>query len=205
VSAPWLNPDELAAAVKARGNWSNTAGGNVMFPMDPRPEDIHLDDIAQALGRICRFNGHLRRDVELYTVAQHSVIVSHACPPNLALIGLLHDAHEAFLGDVTTPVKSLLSDAYRVAERRHQWAIATAFDVDVMLLWDMPPEIKTADLAALATERRDLVEHKNRPWGAMPDPLPERIVPLRPFDAIELFLGRFNELVNQRHPRSFVP
>jgi len=173
-----------------------TASGRYFDFTDPDPQSIDIADIAVALSRICRFTGHPTR---FYSVAQHSVLVSYLVPPEYALQGLLHDAAEAYLGDVSSPLKQLLPD-YKAIEKRVEHAIALRFGLPTPL----HPSIKEADLCALVTERRDL----------MPDPMPgyrvtdsvawsstTDIVPLiatltayGPPVAEEAFLGRFAEI-----------
>ena len=95
----------------------------------PDPALIDFGDIATALSRQCRFNGHGRL---FYSVAEHSVLVSQlvihvaseADQPRLGLLGLLHDAHEAYLGDITRPVQACFAqDNPAFADRRHQISI----------------------------------------------------------------------------------
>lgn len=85
-----------------RGNWFRTFSGKLFYPLDPRAEEICIEDIAHALSLQCRFTGHVSH---FYSVAQHSVIVSHLCDPADALWGLLHDAPEAYIGDMSSPLK----------------------------------------------------------------------------------------------------
>ena len=75
----------------------NLFSGIVIDPFDPCPGLIRIADIAHALSMLCRFNGHCRH---FYSVAEHSVRVAARCPKGLRLEGLLHDAVEAYLGDV---------------------------------------------------------------------------------------------------------
>lgn len=123
----------------------------------PTPLMVDLHDIAHALSLICRFNGHTQHH---YSVAQHSVLVSRNVPPHLRLDALLHDAAEAYVGDVTSPLKRALGEAYKQIEARVEWAIADHFVVNRR----MPTEVKLADLRALATERRDLLADHPSEW-----------------------------------------
>src|SRR5271165_7548492 len=90
------------SADNRKGDWIQTYTGRVMYPLDPRPEEINIIDIAHALSNLCRFTGHVRT---FYSVAEHSVRVSQHCDPKDALWGLLHDASEAYLADMSRPMK----------------------------------------------------------------------------------------------------
>jgi len=86
--------------------WIQTISGR-KFPLaEPDPNQIDIEDIAHALSMLCRFNGHC---TQFYSVAEHSMHVSHEISNDLALAGLLHDAAEAYLGDVPSPLKKELS------------------------------------------------------------------------------------------------
>ena len=93
--------------------------GNYFDLQDPSASRFEVTDIAHALSNICRFTGHTQR---FYSVAEHSVICSHMVPPEDAMAALMHDASEAFIGDVSTPLKSLLPD-YKSVERRVEQAV----------------------------------------------------------------------------------
>lgn len=84
-------------------NWIMTRTGKKFFPCNPRIEDVDVEDIAHALSHICRFGGHSSR---FYSVAEHSIVASVLCPDEFKLKGLLHDAAEAYLGDVPSPMKT---------------------------------------------------------------------------------------------------
>lgn len=88
-----------------------------MDPLDPKPEQVRMEDIAHALSMICRANGHFP---EVHTVAQHCLeCVEEArtrkLPRQIQLFCLLHDGAEAYLGDFIQPVKARM-EGYREAE-----------------------------------------------------------------------------------------
>lgn len=162
-----------------RGPFITTFSGNHFYLLDPRPEDIEIRDIAHALSHLCRFTGHSRK---LYTVAQHCVIVSTLVPPKLALEGLLHDAAEAYVGDVSTPLKGILSTTYTAIEDAVQEAIAQRFE----LATPPPPAIKAADTQAFEIEAHNLM------LGFEPDARDLEV--MSPTVARAAFLDRFEEL-----------
>ena len=158
-----------------------------------RPDLFNFDIlvIAHSLANLCRFTGHT---VTFYSVAQHSVLVSHAVPQEHALAALLHDAHEAFVGDVSSPLKALIPQ-YKDLERQVETQLRMAYGVPV----DMPPCVKQADLRALAAETRDLMVNTGpeaTEWIGLRgiEPLPDRIYPWSPETAALAFLDRFTEL-----------
>lgn len=163
-----------------------TFTGKVVDLANFTEDDVRLPDISHALSLINRFTGHSKVP---YSVAQHSVMVSRLVDPKHALWGLLHDASEAYLGDVATPLKNLLPQ-YRELEERVQRAIAMRFG----LAWPMPSEVKDADVRALLAEKRDLltVDHD---WGFDVEPMAGPILPYCWQDSKQLFEERFKELV----------
>lgn len=157
----------------------------------PESSVFSVDDIAHGLSHLCRFTGHTRT---FYSVAQHSVLVSMIVPPALAMLGLMHDAAEAIVGDVAQPLKALLPE-YKAIEQRVERAVLQRLGLPHV----MPPEIKTADLRMLATERRDLLPSCNFCWSILDgiEPVAQRIKPWPPERARRLFLARYDELAKQ--------
>jgi len=153
----------------------------------PDPDLIEIEDIAHALSHLCRFTGHTR---QFYSVAEHSVRVSCLVPPAYRLEALLHDAAEAYIGDVSSPLKALLP-AYRGIEHNIDHAIRARFGLPLA----QTHCVKQADLVMLATERRDLMSNDDTPWempqGIEPDAL--RIHPAISSYAARMFLQCFAE------------
>jgi hypothetical protein len=139
--------------------WIQTRTGSIDL-LDPQPEDVNIEDIAFALSNLCRFTGH----VPFYSVAQHSVLVYDICKQqcndkNILKAALLHDAAEAYLGDVSTPLKNAMA-VYKAIEHRMQAVIGQRFGV---VLDPMHEMIVGADRMALAIEKRDLLPEMD--WG----------------------------------------
>lgn len=175
-----------ATALLTRNDWITTYSGLPFFPMAPKAEDVRIEDIAHALSNLCRFAGHTRT---FYSVAQHSVLVSRLCAPCDALWGLLHDASEAYLCDIVSPVKRVPGlDGYRDIERQVQRAVATKFG----LAPDEPASVRAADRVLLKTEQRDLMRMPAG-WDAPPESI-RTLTPMEPRAAESLFLRRFYEL-----------
>lgn len=170
-------------------DWIQTFAGRQFWPLQPRVEEVFLDDIAHALSLQCRYTGHCR---SFFSVAQHSVLVSHLAPAGAdPLWGLMHDAAEAYLVDVARPLKhNPCFAAYRSAEATLMAVICERFGLPA----DEPAWVKVADNVLLATERRDLMAPPPRPWSPGPGPMPERIEPWAPAFAEARFLARFAEL-----------
>ena len=116
-----------------------TYTGKTVDPFAIRPEDIDLEDIAHALSMTCRFGGHCK---SFYSVAEHSVLVSERCPPEVRLDGLLHDAAEAYLGDIPSPLKRKLP-AFEEAELNLFEILAERFGI----AFPIPESVQAADEA----------------------------------------------------------
>ena len=172
-----------------------TYSGHYFNFLEPEPASIEIEDIAQGLSKVCRFAGQTRA---FYSVAQHCVYVSWLVEergdPADALAGLLHDAAEAYIGDVTRPLKQLLPD-YRQIEKRIEAAVFARFGLPA----DMPESIKHADLVMLATEQRDFMAPHDDPWYCIEgiNPLPFTLTPWAPDAAYRVFMHSFRQLTQK--------
>lgn len=181
---------------------SVTATGKLIDLTNPKPEAISIRDIAEALSKLCRFSGHTST---FYSVAQHCCFVHDLCPLEMRPWALLHDAHEAYIGDVPAPLKNALhamggGTVLAAISNDLDKAIATRFCIG----WPMPDEfrkrIKHADLVALNTERYVLLAQRaahHPSWGKGELPLarPAAIKrALRWDQAFDAFMERFEAL-----------
>jgi uncharacterized protein len=87
----------------------NTVNGVIFNLAEPDPDMVLAADIVTGLSNYCRFGGHMTK---FYSVAQHCVLVALLAPASLRKAALLHDASEAYLGDVIKPLKNILGDTY---------------------------------------------------------------------------------------------
>lgn len=165
-----------------------TWSGHKVDYANPSPDDINIVDIATALSRECRYAGHASH---FYSVAQHSVLCSRIVPQEHAIEALLHDAAEAYIKDIPTPLKRMLHD-YKVIEERFDWAVRVHFGLP-----EVPSQsVRDADNILLVTEVRDLFP-TDRVFHEIPvaaEPMSGRIWPLSPETAKDQFLDRFNFL-----------
>ena len=125
----------------------NTASGKIIDLKNPSEDSIDIDDIANALSKICRFGGNTN---QFYSVAQHSVLVSKLVDPEFAKEALLHDASEAYLGDVIKPLKVMLGTAYDSLEKNFETVIAHRFNLRQTP--QIKAAIKVADMKAVELE-----------------------------------------------------
>lgn len=159
-------------------------------------KDIQIEDIAASTAKLCRFTGHCKA---FYSVAQHSVLVSKIVPPEYALAGLLHDATEAYINDLSRPLK-LIVPQYGEFEHTRLWpVIAARFDLPDVL----PPCIKEADNIALVTEKRDLMPEpvgmtNEWEWAKDIAPRVRRIKPIEDWrEARAQFMARYRALTKK--------
>jgi 5'-deoxynucleotidase YfbR-like HD superfamily hydrolase len=178
-----------------KGDWVQTRTGKQFWPLDVRPGDVSIQDVAGALAKMCRFAGH---STVFYSVGQHCVLGSHAIEARggskrQALAFLLHDASEAYVVDVPRPLKRLPAMAgYRSIEDEVQKAIGQIFGVNLD-----DPLVHEIDNVMLATEYRDLVVHGPEWSLAKVKPLEIPITPWTWEESEKRYLERFNELFEE--------
>ncbi|NGO63983.1 hypothetical protein G6N76_09880 [Rhizobium daejeonense] len=173
------------------GDFMQVYSGRQFWPMDPKADEIHIEDIAHSLSLQCRYAGHC---IKFYSVAEHSVLLAGWLLPRygaeIALWGLLHDASEAYLVDVPRPLKPFLH-GYKEAEARVMAAVAQRFG----LALDMPPPVHEADDRIIADE---LVNLRPMAWhGRFDDPLGVRVQCWEPEHAEDEFLNTYVMLERQ--------
>jgi hypothetical protein len=185
-------------APPAPGPYLQTVSGRWVNPFDPDPAQLDAGDIARALANQCRFGGHTRI---FYSVAQHSVIVSRLVEERGGDVedvfaALMHDATEAYLGDMPHPLKhrSPLGAAFREAEAHLEQAIRDHFGIKPSV-----PAIKDVDRALLATERRAFsAETWHWPELEGVEPLDLELTAWSPERAADEFARRYAELDARR-------
>lgn len=180
-------------------NWMETYTGKKFHILKPKLQDIDIKDIAHSLALQCRFGGHCK---VFYSVAEHSVRVSDILPEELKLAGLLHDAAEAYVGDVVRGMKENMT-SFKKIEKNILELIFIKFKVPTKLIEDK--RVKEADDVLVATEGRDIMSNTDN-WidelGVLP--LSDYIIPLesepKALDwkvAEKLFLIRFDALIRR--------
>lgn len=177
------------------GQWIETVSGVRIEFLDPKPSQIQIKDIAHALSNNCRFTGQCSK---FYSVAEHSWHVARmleGTPLEVQLGGLLHDASEAYLADIATPVKRELPE-YKVIEDNLMTAIAKRYNFE----WPMHPAIKHADLMALSNEAYHLLPSRGNDWDTWRQvkrpPIIDAYRPIGmvPDTARQVFMDKFFEL-----------
>jgi hypothetical protein len=170
-----------------------TFTGKHINPFEITPDDIDIEDIAQSLSKICRFGGHIKH---FYTVAQHSVYVSLFCNPENALYALLHDATEAYFGDIIRPLKYREEfKFYREAEDILFKKVLLKFGLDP---YKEIPDVWNIDNGILINEKMALSNTPDIQWDNAYNYQPVQGLKITEFYSPELayakFISRFNEL-----------
>jgi 5'-nucleotidase len=190
-------PEKLSHidAVDASKAWIITYTGLKFYHLNPQPEMIRIEDIAHSLSQLCRWTGHTKF---FYSVAQHSVYASLVCKPEYAFACLMHDAAEAFLGDMNRPLKHFTAagPAYLQIEEKIEAVIFRKFGLPSVLL----PAVKEVDVQMLYAEKAQLMnvnettQYEARKWGEDETEANILIDCWTPKQAKKMFLERFKEL-----------
>ena len=168
-------------------DWIQTYTGRKFYPLNPNIDDIDIVDIAHSLSMLCRYNGH---STCFYSVAEHSVYVSQYVKPESALTGLLHDASEAYLGDISKPIKPFLV-GYEKFENRLMELISEKYN----LIYPFPKNIKEIDCAILTDEKEIIMAESEYKWSGLKKPIGVDIECWLPAKAKDEFLKRYYELL----------
>ena len=137
--------------------WQRMLSGRRLDLLDPSPLDIEIADIAHGLARVARWNGQTE-GAHIFSVAQHSLLVETIARQRARLdrasrLGvLLHDAPEYVIGDMISPFKAVIGDAYKAVEARLLAAIRLRFGLPAELPAELAALIKAADRAAAYLE-----------------------------------------------------
>lgn len=177
--------------VRRSGDWMQTQSGRQFYPLDPRPDDFNITDIAHALSMQCRYAGHVDR---FYSVAEHCVLVSQGVPAEVAREGLMHDAAEAYVGDMVRPLKINVGQ-FKGIEDSILYVMADRYQ----LAWPFPEAVHDADNRILLTERAALLSNTRHPWDPDLEQLEPLDVPIHawsPAEAKAQFLARFEEVTS---------
>jgi 5'-deoxynucleotidase YfbR-like HD superfamily hydrolase len=144
-------PDRPGAPPRA---WQRMLSGRRLDLLDPSPLDIEIEDIAHGLARVARWNGQTFGD-HAYSVAQHSLLVERILrlqqpdsSPRDRLAALVHDAPEYVIGDMISPFKAVIDEAYREVEERLGVAVRLRFGLPAAMPQALRQRIKRADQVA---------------------------------------------------------
>ena len=175
----------------AKGPSIMLASGKWFDFLNPHGSEFDIEDIAHALSNVCRYAGQCNK---FYSVAEHSLIVSEQVS-DFAYEALLHDAAEAFMGDITRPLKQLVPEFKRL-EAEIEKAIEERFN----LRKDYRSVVKQADLRVLAAEQAQIMAVGCADWAreAGIEPASIKVRNLTPIKAKEEFLSRYSELRGAR-------
>ncbi len=187
--------------------WQRMLSGRRLDLLDPSPLDVELEDIAHGLARVARWNGQTEGP-HIFSVAQHSLLVeaiaghlSPEIPARSRLAVLLHDAPEYVIGDIISPFKAVIGDAYRAVEGRLLTAIHLRFGLPAEAPPPLKRLIKRADRQAAFLEATRLAGFERdeaiRFFGR-PEPLPRSVstlvAPWPIAEAEERYRRRIEEL-----------
>jgi hypothetical protein len=172
------------------GDWMQTASGRQFWPLDPRPHEVCIEDIAHALAMLCRYGGHCLR---FYSVAEHSVLLARSVPRSYRLWALLHDAAEAYTIDLIRPLKRSLPE-YKKIEASVMHAICVRFNLHL----GVPAIVKLNDNRLLADEKLQNMAAEPERWDDLAEPLGVVLQYWSPDRARAEFLSEFERIGARR-------
>jgi len=178
----------MIAEKSVTNSWIQSASNAVIDFLNPDPSSFNIEDIALALSRQPRYSG---QGMFFYSVAQHSMYVAATLPPSLRLHGLLHDAHEAYTGDIPGPLKDLLGDTICTIEHSLQTAIYDGLGIQWPSDTDMQ-EVYRVDKAILLPECDALFT--TRLWQSSVEPLNIDIIEWDMEEVMPTFLAYYNSI-----------
>lgn len=133
------------------------------FNLDPDDlSGVTIDNLAHALSGVNRFNSHTK---QMYSVAEHSVHVASMLPPELQLVGLLHDGSEAFIQDIPSPFKQFMPD-YSAIESVIQNKVWKAFGLSPEWVDSVYSQVKAIDTMMCQVEAVQLLPSKGEGWAS---------------------------------------
>jgi len=188
--------------------YTQIRSGHMVDLLHPRVADINFVEIADALAKLNRYAGNSTSPI---SVAQHTLIACDAATTPMKPYVLLHDAHEAFIGDITRPAWAAIEWEFekdyedatplRLALGRVKDRLDRAIHAKAGLAEPTPATmiaIAQADLTALVTERRDFLCHSDMPWAAEVEaasPLAKVYRPMEWTDAADALAERFRQFL----------
>lgn len=190
--------------------WQRMLSGRRLDLLDPSPLDVEIEDIAHGLARVARWNGQTR-GAHSFSVAQHCLLVEAIAghlnpdwPRDFRLMALLHDAPEYVIGDMISPFKAVMGDAYKGVELRLLAAIHLRFGLPAATPAAVKRKTKDADKIAAFLEATELAGFERAEalrFFGRPQALPREVLALLEPQATEAaqgaFLKRFGELVER--------
>lgn len=184
--------------------WQRMLSGRRLDLLDPSPLDVEIEDIAHGLSRVARWNGQTE-GAQSYSVAEHSLLVEQlvvelkdTTPIKWRLAALLHDAPEYVIGDMISPFKAVIGDAYKAVESKLQGAIHIRFGLPAELPSEVKVLIKRADRISAFIEATQIAgfseSEARRLFGRSKIGADVKLTPAAPNDAKQRYLRRFAEL-----------
>jgi uncharacterized protein len=183
-------------------NYIRMNSGRKFYFDNIRRNTVQITDIANGLAASARFGGQSDLD-KILSIAEHCINVSYFVPPEFAFVGLMHDAAEAIMGDMVTPLKNLSPD-FKKMEKELDAYLAEKFGYE----YPFPPVVKEVDFDMFITEYHAAFSNREVIFpGEEDDAEFEHCVPrykgllhfswLKPMDAYNAFIQRYSELAPQ--------